>query len=312
MHMYRRVEVRRERYTDRIRALEDRDSYLLKLSAIVPENSYLISGAMPLELPNIENIMQEVKHIKTKDINLEEIESIAKQISLIKRNRQRITIPHINNRYFIPGSTIKGAVRSRVEYKLMPKNNECYSCYRIEEDFDPRYAINHIRFWGEKVTIPRGMCNAIKYDNVCIVCDMFGAPGLSSLVNFSDAIMLEGDIERLNELNIDAIKPNSRFTLEISCFNIDYIRLGLLFLGLELFSNSPIILGMYKYRFNPNLGKLFRDKYAIGLLRFKLEEVIDSNSNEHNANDFINRAKEELEKSIINDYIEWESGVVRY
>ncbi|GIU72564.1 MAG: hypothetical protein KatS3mg003_2043 [Candidatus Nitrosocaldaceae archaeon] len=309
--MYKRVEVHREVYTERTRSLEDRDNYLLKLSAIVPENSYLVSGAMPLELPNIENVLQKIKQIKSKDIKIEEIESIVKQISLIKHNRQKITIPYINNRYFIPGSTIKGAVRSRVEYKLMPKNSVCYSCYRIEEDFDPRYAINHMRFWGEKVTIPRGMCNAMKHDNVCIICDIFGAPALSSLVNFSDAVMQKGDIERLSELNVDAIKPNSRFTLEISCLNMDYIRLGLLFLGLELFSNSPIILGMFKYRFNPKLGKLFRNKYAIGLLKFELEKVIDSNNNEHNPNDFINRAKEELEKSTINEYIEWECGVIK-
>lgn len=311
------VQIVREKYTPRDSLSKDRKDYLLKLDASVPENSYLISAGMPLTLHSREDIMREIRSLeldKVANVNelIRDVESKVKRLSI--KGRDINAFPKINGRYFIPGSTIKGAVRSRVEYKLMPKDGKSLSCYIVEEDFNPRFVKNHIQFWGEEVIIGRGRCNFMRDEDVCLVCDMFGSPSLSSLIEFSDAYMIEGDVEVLKDLNsMEAARPNTKFELEIACHNFDYSRLGLLFLGLELYSKSPIIIGMFKYRFNPKLtNNLFRGRYAIGLLRFELKDVRDSSGSALDIDNILKDAKEALESSRWKEYISWDRGVISY
>lgn len=309
--------INKKPYTSRDRLLKDRRSYILKLNAIVPSNSYLISAAIPSEISyNIEEyIMNEISKIKSRNIDINDnyIQNVIRNIRQLQKSQSRNIFPKVDETYFIPGSSIKGAVRSRIEYKFMPKEGKSMSCYIVEDDFNPRYAINHIKFWGERVAISRWRCNPMRDNNICIVCDMFGSQLISSLVNFGDAYMIEGDVERLNEFNgLEAVKPNSRFELEVTCFNFDHIRLGLLFLGFELFSKSPIILGMFKYKYNPNItDKLFRGKYAIGLLRFELKEIIDDLEEHHSLDKIIQETNNALKNSEFNEYINWDVGVIK-
>lgn len=315
--MQRAQVINKKSYTPRDRLLKDRRNYILKVDAIVPSNSYLVS-TIPSEISyNIEEyIINEINKIKSGHIEINDnyIRNVIHKIKSLQKSESRNVFPSVNKKYFMPGSSIKGAVRSRIEYKFIPKEGKSMSCYIVEDDFNPRYAVNHMKFWGERVAIPRWSCDPSREDNICIVCDIFGSKLISSLVNFGDAYMIKGDIERLNEFNgIEAAKPNSRFELEVTCFNFDYVRLGILFLGLELFSKSPIIMGMFKYRYNPNItNKLFRGKYAIGLLRFELKKVIDDLGEDYSPEKVIQEAKNALENSEYNEYIDWEVGVIKY
>ena len=143
-----------------------------------------------------------------------------------------------------------------------------YSCY-ISYDLGGRPSERHLSFWGEDVTLPREICNP---PLVCIVCDLFGSRNLSSRVFFSDAIMFQGEVEKLADLRIEAVKPGSKFNLSVTVQNANLLDLGLLFLGLELFSSSPILLGFYKYRFNEKAGgNLYRGRYYFGLLDISLD-----------------------------------------
>jgi len=307
------VQIDRIDHTPRDRLLPDRNIYILTFDCIVPDDSYLITASMPSELPNISNeINSIVKELKKSCSNSNEFyDQLWKQVRRIediKKNRERNIFPRINDKYIIPGSTLKGAVRSRIEYKLAPKNNKSMSCYIVEDNFY-QGAINHIKFWGNDVVISRPTCN-INY-RVCRVCDMFGSPSLSSLLSFSDAYLVNVSVEKLNDLGYEAAKPGSRFNLKITSFNFNKIMLGLLFLGLELYSKSPIILGMLKYRYNKKVGNLYKNKYSIGLLRFELKEIKDHKGNVFDANKIIDECKRELEGSNeLNQYIEWNRGVI--
>ncbi|MEM2698886.1 MAG: RAMP superfamily CRISPR-associated protein [Ignisphaera sp.] len=305
--------IERERYTDRDRLLKDRDVYILMLRGIVDNNSYLFSSAFPIDLPDYKNFKAKINNMKSQNLNFEQIskqiESLVRELSIDNKRKEVKMHSKINDNYVIPGSSIKGAIRSRIEYKFIPVNNKIKSCYRIEGDFFESQAVNHRRFWGDEVIRNRGSCNG-ENNEVCIVCDMFGAPSLASLVSISDAYLSNGGIERLPEFNnIEAIEPRSSFTTTIICRNFDYIRLGLLFLGLELYSNSPILLGMYKYRFNPKLGKLFRDKYAFGLVRFNLINVTNLNNKQLNARKLLDVTNRELQDKY-KGYIDWNKGVI--
>jgi len=309
------IQIDRNEYTNRDRLLPGRSIYLIKLNAIVPNDSYLITASMPTQLPDISNkITSIINDIKGKNWNDsgELYNFIRSSIRRLEDTREKVKnlFPKINNKYFIPGSTLKGAIRSRIEYKLAPKDNKSLSCYIVEDNFY-QGAINHIKFWGNDVRIFRPTCN-INYNNrVCRVCDIFGSPSLSSLVSFSDAYLVNESVEKLNDLGYEAAKPGSRFNLKITSFNFNKIMLGLLFLGLELYSKSPIILGMLKYRYNKKVGNLYKNKYSIGLLRFELKEIKDHKGNVFDANKIIDECKRELEGSNeLNQYIEWNRGVI--
>lgn len=319
------VQVFREKYTRRDKILKDRSIYILTLNAIVPTDSYLIT-ASSTQLPNIYNdvikIIKTLKENKAYECEFisRELENNVKKLEKLKdESREEKIFPKINDDYVIPASTLKGAIRSRIEYKLAQKDNKSPSCYIVEENFYPQFAknfypqfaINHIKFWGNDVVISKPSCNISRNDYVCIVCDIFGCPSLSSLVNFSDAYMINGHIEKLNDLNYEAASPGSTFEFKVTCFNFDNIRLGLLLLGLEIYNQSPIIIGRFKYQYNKKLGKLYKNKYSIGLLKFELKKVIDHKGTECNTNEIISKCKMALESNeSLNKYIRWERGVI--
>ncbi len=175
--------------------------------------------------------------------------------------------------YFIPGSSLKGAIRSRIEHLLKPFEMggrlHSFSCYIIQ---DPSPAVQpskgHEAMWGKDATYVRDQCRGAA---ACYVCDLFGNPNLGSRVYFSDAAMTEGDVVRLEDLEVEAAVPGSRFTLSISGVNMSYLDLGLLLLGLGIIHGKPILLGMYKYRFQPSIGNTkYKGRYVLGPLKFKL------------------------------------------
>ncbi|MEM2857116.1 MAG: RAMP superfamily CRISPR-associated protein [Candidatus Nitrosocaldus sp.] len=303
----------KEEYTSRNELLKGRDVYILTLEGVVDDNSYLFSSAFPIEIPDYKSFREKVTALKvSKRVDIKKIESLVNEFSTIKKKGELRTHSKINDKYVIPGSSLKGAIRSRIEYKFIPVNNKIKSCYIVEDDFFLQQAVNHRKFWGDDVIRKRGSCNVQSDDKACIVCDMFGSQYLASLVSISDTYLLSGNSEKLSDLyNIDAIKPQSRFSTTIVCRNFDYTRLGLLFLGLELYSKSPILLGMYKYRFNPKVGKvLFRDKYAFGLVRFNLTDVTSLiNNNKLDVKELIEQTKNVL-RDKFKEYIDWKKGVI--
>ncbi len=314
--MSMQIQVNRIEYTPRDKLLPDRRIYILKLRAAIPNDSYLITASIPSQLPDINNdIKQIIKNLREKrfendEMLYRELEKHVERLEDIKKRRERNLFPKINDKYVIPGSTLKGAIRSRIEYKLAQKDNKSPSCYIIEDNFYPQYAANHRKFWGKDVVISKPPCDIRKDNKVCIVCDMFGSPSLSSLVSFSDAYMSSGRIEKLNDLGYEAAAPGSTFDLKITCFNFDEVRLGLLLLGLEIYSNSPIIIGMFKYRYNKKFGRFYKDK-NIGMLRFELKDMIDHTGKEYNIEETIKKCKVKLEQdNSINQYIRWERGVI--
>lgn len=326
MNMYQKIEVEKVNYTPRDVFLEDRSIYILKCRLIVKDNSYLFISEAPIKINNIVQIIENgIRNIKSKpSLDLNSIDAMVDQIKVQKG--QNIDFTKLDNKYIIPGSSLKGAIRSRIEYKFKVNNGKIKSCYRVEGDFFQSKASNHIKFWGGDVTRSRGIpCDASRDDKVCITCDMFGAPSLTSLISIDDAYLEKGSSVRLPQLgNIEVIEPNSKFSTTIICRNFDYTRLGLLFLGMEIFSASPILLGMYKYRFNPVIGKTyFNNRYVFGWIRFELDELIECKKEKNEIkmkrldkydNDIkriVDETKKILEEKFGKD-IDWDKGVIKH
>ncbi len=321
-----RVEVKKDKYTGRDHVLPDHFNVILNFEAYTPSNSYLFSGAVPEELKEPHKLLSRIKAYKSRilkrkeHLNIDELKRLGKEF-LVKKIAPSKSFPSRKGKYFIPGSSIKGAVRSRVEYKFKPFEISgklySYSCYSVESlFFDKARAVNHLKFWGEETRYMRsGVCRS---PNVCIVCDLFGSPNLASRVYFSDAYMVSGNTEKLIELEgIEAVKPGSKFKLSVNCLNMSLLDLSILFLGFELYSGSPILIGSFKYVYNPKVTtRRFRKKYMFGLLKFTLKNFKGYSFENgemkemRGTAELIEKVKGILMKSKYGEHIDFEKGIV--
>jgi CRISPR/Cas system CSM-associated protein Csm3 (group 7 of RAMP superfamily) len=92
-----------------------------------------------------------------------------------------------NDEYIIPGTSVKGAIRSIAE-------SISYSCFNASRDkdyVDSKYDNNQKNEVTRKLPSNK-RCNI---NNLCIICDMFGAMGRKSRVKFSDFTLMDGDTE---------------------------------------------------------------------------------------------------------------------
>ena len=96
-------------------------------------------------------------------------------------------------------------------------------------------------------------CDLTETDKACLLCDLFGTAGLSSLISFEDFV---GKDVELKEVKVDGMRmliapPGSEFEGQIHFTNLVEGELGLLLLGMGLKDNvkgRPLLLGRLKYR----------------------------------------------------------------
>lgn len=310
------VEVEKNDFTPRNEVIPSHFNIILEFKAIVPEDSYVFVGGMTKGLETWLSTLQKRIDEHAKALGPIEEETIGRTFGDAFHTQRPAGVTQFlkyGQTYAIPGSTLKGAVRSRIEYKFKPirmgGGYRSSSCYIIQDIFG-RPATHHIEFWGENVTYTRVTCFPPK---VCAVCNLFGCPSLSSRVQFSDALMTAGQVQYVSELGREAALPNSEFRTSVNLINSDFSDLGLLFLGMELFTSSPVLIGAFKYRFNKKFGGKFRNHYFAGLLRFELQSfkplLGDFPSDITSCSTLINKAREKfLEK--YGDYVDIQRGAL--
>lgn len=322
MNMSRNISVNviKKSPTPRDRLLPDRYNFIFKVEANVPKNSYLLIGDIEFQKSefadfkkNIDEVFNRI--IGSKSIDYITIQSILREYPLVKSIRQSNTTAILLGQPYLPASSLKGSIRSRLEYKFVPKNMSSLSCYIATslEDYSRSFAKNHINFWGNNVSFFRPTCNIEISNSICIVCDMFGSPGLSSRVDFTNAIPVEGiKLETKFEYGqkLQVIPPNSRFTFELSGKNFNLEELGLLFAAMEFYTNSPILIGRFKYRYNPKLSSSM--KYYFGLLKLSLKELsyVYPNWKYENIDALIKDARNAIEHYISDGFFDLNKGVI--
>lgn len=178
----------------------------------------------------------------------------------------------------VPGSSVKGNVRSRLELSFVPKEDTVKACFIRASPPRPtprlgQHGWRHYRIWERALQGNRGApCSHTEgweRCEVCILCDLFGTAGLSGLISFSDFVGSETSIAKLNLLTgekLEAAVPGSKFRGEVFFMNLEPVELGLLFFGMGLRDSrvgKPVLLGKLKYR---------RDlPYIFGVVRYEVE-----------------------------------------
>lgn len=182
----------------------------------------------------------------------------------------------------IPGSTIKGNVRSRLELSFRARNNYVRSCFirargpLLKETPKGGHGWRHFRVWSNVLFEERGPpCDLTKMDKVCLICDLFGTSGLKSLIDYGDLVG-EKDAKNVLEqfsleygMNLFAAKPNSKFSGRIIFRNLSPSDLGLLLIGMKV--GKEALLGRLKYRHKVSGYTFGKVKYDVETIRF-LEE----------------------------------------
>lgn len=182
-------------------------------------------------------------------------------------------------RLVIPGSTVKGNVRSRLELSFVPREGYVRSCLiraaKQPTREPPRGAQGwrHFRIWSRSLSFAReGACDYSEGEGgVCLICDLFGTAGLQGLIHFSDFVGVNIDYTTLSPLDLptgeklEAAPPGSTFLGHVVFRNLRPAELGLLLYGMGLRSSregKPVLLGKHKYR---------RYGVVLGVVRYVVE-----------------------------------------
>jgi hypothetical protein len=314
------VKVIRHPYTPRSHIVEGRFNALLRLGARVPSDSYLFIWSGEPKPVSLRPFLDDVKKAAMAGrVTPRYLESISQR--MMEHARKRMSggeknPPSYNGERYIPGSSLKGAVRSRIEYKFAPKMVKgvytSRACYIVQGDAQQG---RHANFWGRDEIYRREKLCSVERGEVCVVCDLFGAPSLSSRVQMSNAPLRSGETEVLRDQGLEAFRPGSTFDMLVSASNLSYAELGLLLLGFEIPTKSPILLGFKRYFYNPKVGQAYRNRFYFGLLNVDLlsttifnqrmeKTVLDPKS-------AIETSMRELKQSEYNDWIDYERGIIK-
>ncbi|RLE81032.1 MAG: hypothetical protein DRJ52_05070 [Thermoprotei archaeon] len=222
---------------------------------------------------------------------------------LVRTSRNYVTyeyteVVRYGNKVVIPGSTLKGCVRSRLELLAVSRDDKTHFCFRVSDIprvFPPRkgqHGWRHYRIWEPSVgerrisTDGREACDTTRGDyRVCVTCDLFGAPGLASRVLFENLYATVCELLSLrldhNE-KVEAVKPRTVFSGRIVFRNLRPYELGLIFIGLGAEPSGgfkTILLGKSKYRQRiveecPQDRSLEGGPIDLGLVRFSIERIL--------------------------------------
>ncbi|MDJ0274093.1 MAG: RAMP superfamily CRISPR-associated protein [Aigarchaeota archaeon] len=226
------------------------------------------SGLERLEIPPADRLKEELRRYGWNAA----VERLSREIS-----RGFMEMVLVNGRPCVPGSSVKGNVRSRIELSIVARNGAVRSCYvrasppQLASD---RRAWRHRAIWGNEVLREdRGPpCDLTRGSSVCLVCDLFGTAGLKGLIEFGDFVGEDVELEPVEGqfgLKLMAAKPGSQFIGNVSFTNLRPWELGLLLFGMGI-RNGPVgeqvLLGRLKY-----VGAI--GNRPIGRVRYVLDAI---------------------------------------
>jgi hypothetical protein len=169
----------------------------------------------------------------------------------------------------IPGATVKGNVRSRIELGFRETMGKVRSCFVAGGG---RGSWRHRAIWADVIREQRP--DQCKFDprermEVCLVCDLFGTTSLAGLVKFSDFVGRDVVLEDRNfdfNMKLKVAPKGSVFRGRIDFFNLRPEELGLLLLGMGMQDGAegrPVLMGRLKYRHYDRIGQV----------RYRLEKI---------------------------------------
>jgi len=160
-------------------------------------------------------------------------------------SREAFLLNKYGDKVVIPGSTIKGLVRSRLELSIP---TACHIISRPSSSSSDSYK----RIFNPAPK-PSDKFDPIKFKEVCVVCDLLGNSGLASRVSFSDFVMTSGKVDYVKKLGgeYEVVTKGSRFVGKVVYRSIkSEEELGMLLYGFGFRqdgSSRTLLLGRFKF-----------------------------------------------------------------
>ncbi len=278
--------------------------------AVVPIDGYYIHvGSGEKTVPFKEGTLME--HI-AKGISFEDAETLAKDMELDMHAYERFAYQAVRSkrrtldrRYVIPGSTLKGIFRSRMELLFREENGEIDSCFVIQGRAQKGTESHHHRelYGTDGKILRRPECRST--NNPCVVCDIFGltvraqgghgaksdrAGGLRSLVEVDDALPDTNTEVKASDVKVgewvfsaEVVRQlggnTTAFSGLVRYRNLDDVRLGLLFLAMGVKERGGIRIGRHHYR---DMGE---NPIHFGRARVAVTRVCTDNNHEYKRSD---------------------------
>ena len=163
------------------------------------------------------------------------------------------TLPAVNGEEFVvPGSSVKGAVRSMLELAFKPVNGRVGACMAVTAGKGlPSY--RHTELLARLGTVVRPPCEGVE---ACVLCDVFGNRSLSSRAFFTDF-----KPEQKPPKLVDCVVGGGRYSVyargqsfigEVVIYVRDVrdpVEAGLVLIGMGILPDGsvPIPIGALKY-----------------------------------------------------------------
>ncbi len=225
---------------------------------------------------------------------------------------------------FIPGSSIKGVVRSLAERILRTWNRrpDFWACDPFDAPCVPASRKDEL-MRGAEAKNP----NRVEEDfsekvwkESCTACRLFGSPWFAGRVAFKDAFLQNGDdlpvVTQIRDgvgidrdlgaartgvkYDFEVVVPGARFGLEILAENVDDWELGFLLTVLRLWEDGNLALGGKVTR-GPGWGKLHETRlYRVDRGNL-LDYLLQGERAERDVSDFLSAFQEYAEKVLKED-----------
>lgn len=166
----------------------------------------------------------------------------------------------IKNKYgepVIPGSSLKGVIRSYIE-RLLSSNliEEYRGCLIVNEPCIDDKKAKEIRGNKDEKQAAQDI-----YNNICDVCKLFGCNHFASKINISDAVLLEGTTANFDirdgvaidrdtltaadgkKYNFECVSAGTKFEFKMTCENLEKKQIKLLKIIVRLLKEGELKVG---------------------------------------------------------------------
>ena len=239
---------------------------VLKINYVIKCNSDVFVGSgLNRILGNPEEIIEFEE--RTKSMN-------PRQLSMVidKRDFVPINLPNYfltsdgGEKYFIPGSTIKGLSRSRMEMNSIdPK------CFIVQDGRVKKESTRHRNLFN--LTKARYQTNTS-----CWICKLYGSTNRNigrSKINFSDAVMHDGEMKQVvfKDLGTDkyiVFKEGTTLRGRITMYGLSKRQEALILQSLGMIVKHTRLVGYSKYRIKEDQDG---NQIELGSVQFKLRKI---------------------------------------
>ncbi len=239
----------------------------------------------PLEMTVQSNYLHVSSGHEDSSISTDNIDAVVKEfiskgtLGAIAKGKYFVKFMSDGDRMVIPGGTIKGLVRSRLELLV-----EC-ACYsnpanRGSSTVSQKY---------KSIFRPARKYSEREYTghDMCFVCDLMGNMGLASRVSFRDLRFENGKVDVVNMMGKDyqVVTKGTKFSGSFSISNADDKDIGAVLYGLGFRQGSwkVVLMGRFKFqdrkwgrvKFNVPVQGL--DKYLSAFMNAHKGHIHDAN-----------------------------------